>query len=198
MKLYMSPGSSSLAAHIALIEGGIDFTTIKVDFKAKQIEGGGDYRAITAKGYIPALGLDDGTVLTENVAVLAYLAEQSGQLTGGDPMLRWRLIEMLAFVATELHKRYAPLFTPGASETEKQAAREGLTGRFAILEPQLAGQDFILGNAMTTADCYLFAVLFWARNFVKLDLAPNLSAYLDRLMQRPAVIKALQDEGLAG
>lgn len=198
MKLYMSPGASSLAAHIALLEGGFDFTAIRVDFKAKTIEGGGDYRAVTPKGYIPALVLEDGSVLTENVAVLGYIAERAGQLASGDALLRWRLVEMLAFVATELHKSYSPLFTPGASDDAKQAAAKHLTGRFALLEPQLAGQDFILGDSMTTADCYLFAVLFWARNFVKLDLPPNLSAYLDRLMARPAVLKALQAEGLGG
>jgi glutathione S-transferase len=197
MKLYYSPGACSLADHIALIEGGLAFETEKVDLKEKRTETGEDYWRINPKGYVPALALDDGEILTENIAVLSYIADRGGKLMPKEGMLHWRVLETTAFVSTELHKNFKPFFKPAASDAEKDEARDMLAKRFGILEKQLGGRAFIVRDNMSIADCYLFVMLIWAKNIVKLPLPANLDGYYERLTQRPAIRTALADEGLA-
>ena len=196
MKLYYAPGACSLADHIALIESGLDFETEKVDLKARRTETGADYGAVNPKGYVPALALDDGELLTENIAVLGYIAEQADALGAAEGLPYWRLTEMLAYISTELHKNYKPFFMPGATDAEKQAAREMLQKRYAYLEEKLGDGGFILGDAMTIADCYLFVMLMWADKKAGVPIPPRLKDYYMRLGERPAVKQALADEGI--
>ncbi|WP_395336206.1 glutathione binding-like protein [Novosphingobium sp. BL-8H] len=195
MKLYYSPGACSLADHIALIEGGLPFEAINVDLKAKTTEDGGDFNAINPKGYVPVLGLDDGSVLTENVAILSYIAEQARDLGLPGEMGKFRVLEALAYMSTELHKGFKPFFS-GASEDDKARAREALSRRFALFDDRLAKQRFAVGDSFTVADCYLFVMLLWAQTKAGVDLPPNLSAYYGRLSAREGIRKALADEGL--
>lgn len=196
MKLYYHAGACSLADHIALAEAGLPYELVSVDLKAKTTEDGRDYRAINPKGYVPALELDDGEVLTENVAVLGYIAHEAGRLMPEHGLPHWRVLETTAFISTELHKNFKPFFNPASSQAEKDEAAKMLTGRFAILDRQLGERPFLLGEEMTVADAYLFVMLMWARNN-KLDLPGGLGAYFERLRARPSVMKALQEEGLA-
>lgn len=196
MKLYYSPGACSLADHIALIESGLTFETEQVDLKAKTTASGKDYTTINPKGYVPALALDEGGVLTENIAILSYIADRAGKLMPTSDLGRFRTLEALAYISTELHKGFKPFFMPGSSDEEKSAAKETLIKRLSLFEQALASQQFALGDSFTIADCYLFVMLFWARTKVGLGLAPKLSAYYDRLTARDGVAKALADEGL--
>jgi glutathione S-transferase len=198
MKLYFSPGACSLASHIALIAGGITHDLVKVDLKAKTTDGGEDFMTINPKGYVPALGLDDGEVLTENIAVLSYLGSQAPKLfpPASEGMIYWRTLETLAFVSTELHKNFKPFFNPKASEAEKDQARDTLTQRFGLMEARLGDRAFIVGEGLSVVDCYLFVTLFWASEKVKLALPEHLSAYYQRLRTLPAVAQALSEEGL--
>jgi glutathione S-transferase len=197
MKLYYSPGACSLADHIALIEADLPFDAVKVDLKTKKTADGGDYLAVNPKGYVPALGLDDGEVLTENVAILGYLADQAGTLMPGGALARYRLLEALAYISSELHKGFKPFFTPGASDEEKAAAKEALGKRYALFEQQLSSSKYLLGDAMSAADCYLFVMLFWSKTKADVPVPPNLAAYYERLSSRESVRRALSDEGLA-
>jgi glutathione S-transferase len=199
MKLFYSPGACSLADHIALIGSGLPFTLEKVDLQTKQTTSGIDYTQINPKGYVPALELDTGEVLTENIAILCYLSETSGKLMPPKEGLNhWRALETLAFISSELHKNFKPFFNPNASAEEKAAGGELLLKRFGVIEKQLEGHSFILGDTFTIADCYLFVTLFWAIGpKVGLSLPPSLLAYIDRLKQTPAVRTALEQEGLA-
>ncbi|MEJ5979596.1 glutathione transferase GstA [Novosphingobium sp. PS1R-30] len=196
MKLYYSPGACSLADHIALIESGLAFETEQVDLKSKTTASSKDYTTINPKGYVPALALDDSGVLTENIAILSYIADKAGKLMPIGDLGRFRTLEALAYISTELHKGFKPFFMPGSSEEEKSAAKETLTKRLSLFEQALASQQFVLGDGFTVADCYLFVMLFWAKTKVGLDIAPSLSAYYDRLVARDSVAKALADEGL--
>jgi glutathione S-transferase len=195
MKLYHAPGACSLADHIALVASGLPFDTERVDLKSKVTQSGGDYRKINPKGYVPALELDDGQVLTENIAILSFIADKSGTLSPGG-MDRWRVLEMLAFVSTELHKNFKPFFSPDATEQDKAKARETLSARFALVDQQLGGRHHIVGEGLTGADCYLFVMLMWASQKAGLQLPQGLAAYQDRMRQEPAVAKALRDEGI--
>lgn len=201
MKLYYSPGACSLSPHIILAESGLAFDLEKVDLAAKKTERGADYWKVNPKGYVPALELDDGQVLTEGPAVVQYLADLVPQKKLAPPsgtMERYRLQEWLNFISTELHKGFSPLFNPKAPEDWKSAARELLGKRVGIAARQLEGRSYLMGEVFTVADAYLFTVLRWAR-YVKLDLSPwpVLLAYLDRVAARPAVHAALVAEGLA-
>lgn len=197
MKLYYAPAACSLADHIALIESGLEFETEPVDLGAKRTATGADYMEINPKGYVPALALDGGELLTENIAVLGYIAERSGTLGAADGLPYWRLIEMLAYISTELHKGYKPFFKPGSSDEEKQAARETLGQRYAYLETRLGDRPFILGDTLTIADCYLFVMLMWADRKAGVPIPAKLGAYYRRLGARPGVRQALADEGIA-
>lgn len=196
MKLYYTPGACSLADHIALEEAELPHELVKVDLRTKTIEDGADFRAINPKGYVPALGLDDGEVLTENIAILLYIADKAGALIPADGIARWRVIETTAFITTELHKGFKPFFNPKASEAERDEARAALGDRFRRMEAQIGDRAFIVGDGMTIADAYLFVMLMWAGKFA-LDVPTQLAGYAERLKARPAVQRALVAEGLA-
>ncbi len=200
MKLYFSPGACSLSPHIVAHEAGIALQLQKVDLKTKTVATAGDYLAINPKGYVPALELDDGELLTEGPAIVQYLADRAPQTGLAPPagtLARYRLQEMLTYIGTELHKSYSPLFNP-ATPSETRAEREAyLLRRYAFIEAQLAGRQYLFGDTFTVADAYLFTVTNWAR-LVKLDLArfPNLLAFQARAAARPAVQAAMRAEGL--
>jgi glutathione S-transferase len=200
MKLYYSPGACSLSPHIVAEEAGIKLQYEKVDLKTKKLDGGEDYLAINPKGYVPALALDDGELLTEGPAIVQYLADRkpgSGLAPTAGTLPRYRLQEMLTYINSELHKNYGPLFnpaTPAALREEKVAA---LKKRYSLLEQQLQGKKFLFGDQFTAADAYLFTVTNWAPK-LKVDLSefPNLQAFQQRVAARPAVQSALKSEGL--
>ena len=194
MKLYLAPGACSLADHIALHEAGLAFDRIRVDLGTKRTEDGGDYTEVNPKGYVPALVLDDGQLLTENVAILSWVADRAPQLAPGGELGRSRLIEMLAFISTELHKPFIRSFFP-TSDAEKQAAEEIIRKRLGFLAARFRG-DYLFGSEFSAADAYLYVMLRWAR-MQGLDSPEPLPAFLDRVNARPAVRLALQHEGLA-
>lgn len=199
MKLYYSPGACSLSPHIVLREAGLEFVPVRVDLKTKKTEQGADYLAINPKGYVPALELDDGELLTEGPAIIQYVADlvPAKELApAAGTLARARLQEWLNLIATELHKSFTPLFR-GGSEDWKQAALDNIGRRFAFIDQHLARHDFLLGEQFSVADAYLFTVLSWPR-FVKLDMTPYpaLQAYAARVGGRPAVKEALRAEGL--
>lgn len=194
MKLYLAPGACSLADHIALHEAGFDFDPVQVDLKAKRTDDGRDYLQINPKGYVPALQFDDGQVLTENVAILSWVADQDPALAPSGPMGRYRLLEMLAFISTEIHKGFKPFFMPGASDAEKAAAAELIGKRFARLAGNLK-DDYLFGGLPSVADAYLFVMTMWAlKNGIALP--DPLPAFVARMKARPAVRLALEHEGL--
>lgn len=200
MKLYYKAGACSLSPHIVLHESALPFDIESVDLGSKKTGSGADYLNLNPKGYVPALLLDDGQLLTEGPAIVQYIADRvpEKQLApAAGTMERYRLMESLNFIGTELHKGFSPLFNPKAPEEWKAMARALLTKRIEVVAAQLAGRDYILGKTFTVADAYLFTVLGWA-GYVKLDLAPwpVLAAYLARVGARPAVRAAMLAEGL--
>jgi glutathione S-transferase len=193
MKLYLSPGACSLADHIALEEGEFQFDSIKVDLKAKKTERGEDYTTINPKGYVPALILDNGEPLTENIAILTWIADQRPALAPkSDALSRYRLLEMLAFISTELHKQFKPFFGGGSDEA-KEVARQTIAKRLEFLKGKVKG-DYLFGD-MSVADCYLFTMLSWA-NAPGVAVKHGLDSYFAKIKARPAVQKAMKDEGL--
>jgi glutathione S-transferase len=200
MKLYYSPGACSLSPHIVAHELGLPVAIEKVDTKAKTTESGRDYLQVTEKGYVPALELDNGDVLTEGPAIVQYLADLKAGTTlapANGTFARSRLQETLGYINSEIHKSYSPLFkadTPDATRTERL---EYLRKRYSLIEKTLAKQNWLLGDHFTIADAYLFTVTRWAE-FVKLDLSvfPALTAFQQRVAARPAVQAALAAEGL--
>jgi glutathione S-transferase len=203
MKLYYFPGACSMAAHIALREAGLPFDLEKVDLMgSRKTESGADFASINPKGYVPALQLDNGQILTEVGVVLQYVADQkpgSGLAPAAGTLERYRLMEMLNFITSELHKNFTPLFNPAASAEAKEAATANITKRMAYLNDQLAGKQYLLGDTFTVADAYLTTILGWCQ-FVKFDISawPNIGAFAGRVMGRPAVQATMQAEGLTG
>lgn len=200
MKLFYKAGACSLAVHIVLEESGLPYTIEAVDFATKQLASGGDFLAINPKGYVPALQLDSGEVLTEGPAITQYLADlvPAKQLAPANGTLeRTRLQSWLTFIGTELHKAFGPLFR-NAPDEWKQIVLSTLHQRLAYTDQQLAGQRFLTGDTFTIADAYLFTVLGWSK-YVGLDLSayPHLAAFTAAVAARPAVQRALKDEGLA-
>ncbi|HET7687312.1 MAG TPA: glutathione transferase GstA [Candidatus Macondimonas sp.] len=200
MKLFYSPGACSMAPHIALREAGLPFTLEKVDLRAKKTEHGTDFAAINPKGYVPALELDDGTLLTEAGVMLQYIADQapaSELAPAFGTMARYHLMETIHFIATELHKSAGALFNPAAPEEWRQVVLGLLGRRFGFIENRLGDRPYIEGGRFTVADAYLFTVLSWSRP-LKIDLAPwpGLLAYLARIGNRPKVNETLRAEGL--
>ncbi len=199
MKLYYSPGACSLASHIAAKEEGLALDLVRVDLKTHRTEHGDDYRRLNPKGYVPALELDDGSLLTENVAILIFIADQrpeAGLAPAPQSMARTRLIEWLAFLATELHKSFGPIFHHG-DDTLKTEARDTIEKWLVYVAAKLADRDFLMGDHFTVADAYLFVMLRW------LDLAqipmsrfPVLAAYRAKIAARPAVQAAMREERL--
>lgn len=201
MKLYMKPGACSLASHIALREVGAAFDLDQVDTDAKTTADGSDYRNVNAKGYVPALQLDSGEVLTEGASILQYIADTnpgSDLAPAAGTVERARLQEHLNYIASELHKAFGPFFHAGASDADKQSAGKAVAQKFDYVESLLAdGRAHLLGSAFTVADAYLFVVSNWA-NFVGIDLAgwPKLKAFVARVATRPTTQAALTAEGL--
>ncbi|MGB6055363.1 MAG: glutathione transferase GstA [Burkholderiaceae bacterium] len=198
MKLYFAPGACSLSPHIVLREAGLPFQLEKVDLRSKQTATGTDYRTVNPKGSVPALALDDGQVLTEGPAVVQYLADlvpEKRLAPAAGSMERYRLMEWLNFIGTELHKGFSPLFNPAMPPEAKRLAMERLISRFDYLETQLDHDRFLLGSQFTVADAYLFVILRWCQTF-ELDLSRWLGteAYFKRIEWRPAVQAALAAE----
>lgn len=199
MKLYYSPGACSLAPHIALREAGLTFEIEKVDLAAKKTERGADYWSINPKGYVPALQLDNGGTLTEVSAILQYVADQkpaANLLPAVGSAERYRAVEWIGFITTELHKGFSPLWKPTTPDAYKAIVLETLAKRLQFVESQL-GAQYLTGAAFTVADAYLFTVVSWAKP-LKVDLTPyaKLRALLERIAARPAVKAAMVAEGL--
>ena len=193
MKLYYAPGACSLADHIALHEAGLSFEHEKVDLKAKRTENGADYTKVNPKGYVPALTLDSGETLSENVAILDWIAHQDTSLKPSGQMGHTHLLEALAYLSTEIHKGFKPFFA-GAGDEEKSKAGETILKRMAYLAETMQG-DFLFGSDLSVADCYLFVMLLWAQKN-GLEAPGKLATFRDRMMERPAVRKAMMHEGL--
>lgn len=197
MKLYYTTGACSMASNIALREAGIPFEMSKVDKRTKRVDGV-EFVTINPKGYVPALRLDDGQVLTENVAVLQYIADLNPVAKLAPPagtMERYRLQEWLSFINSEVHKAFTPLFSSEATEETKTYARNYLAKRLAYLEGALGDNKYVMGDQFTVADAYLFTVLGWGAH-VGVDIGPKLKSYVDRVRARPHVIEAMTAEGL--
>lgn len=199
MKLYYAPGACSLAPHIALVEAGLPHEAVRVDLQAHRTADGQDYYALNPKGYVPLLVLDDGARLTEAGVVLQYIADRKpGTLAPeAGSLARYRVMEWLNFIATELHKGFGPLWNPGTPEATQQNARTQLGKRFAFVEQTLAKQPFLTGDAFGIADAYLFVMTNWC-DLLHVDLAayPAVRAFRERVRARPSVAQALREEGL--
>jgi glutathione S-transferase len=199
MNLYFSPGACSLSPHIVLREAGLPFSATQVDLKTKAIKGGGDFRAVNARGYVPVLELDSGARLAEGPAIIQYVADQVPQkklAPAHGSFERYQLQEWLNFITSELHKQFSPLFDPAFPEEQKARQRDKLASRFDWIVAQLGGRDYLMGE-FTVADAYLFTVLNWCQ-WTGIDLGrwPALQAYVARVAARPAVQAALKAEGL--
>ena len=199
MKLYYAPAACSLAPHIALSEAGLGHELVRIDLRTHTLPDGSDYAAVNPKGYVPVLELDDGTRLTEAAVILQYIADRNpGTLAPAfGSMERWRLMEWLNFIATELHKGFGPLWKPNTPAEYKTIVVDALGKRFDFIAPVLAAQPYLTGERFTIADAYLFTILNWAK-ILKVDLAkwPSLGQYLDRVAARPRVQQALREEHL--
>ena len=199
MKLYYSPGACSLSPHIALHEAGLAHTPVLASTQSHKLQDGTDYYGINPLGYVPLLELDNGERLREGPAIVQYLADQvpgKNLAPANGTMERYRLQEWLTFIGTELHKGHSPLFAPGTPEDYKPLVRERLQARFAWVDKQLAGKDYLLGQ-FSVADAYLYTVSRWGQ-YVGVDLSgfANIVAFQQRMEQRPAVQAALRAEGL--
>ena len=198
IKLYFTPGTSSLAPHIALREAGLDFDLVRVDLRRHQLADGSDFTAINAKGYVPVLELDDGERLTETAAILQYIADrvpESGLAPRAHTLARYRLQEWLAFIGSELHRSFVPLFRPDTPEDYRRCLQEGIASRLGHVAARLEGRNYLLGEHFTVADAYLFAVLAWT-SAVSIDIGrwPALAAFQQRVGRRPSVLEAIAAE----
>ncbi|RDI57853.1 glutathione transferase GstA [Microvirga subterranea] len=200
MKLYYTPGACSLAVHIAAREAGAPIALEKVDLATRKTETGADFSAINPKGYVPAVALPDGEVLTEAAALLLFVADgqpEAGLVPAPGTIERHRLHEWLTFITSEIHKGFGPLWNPTTPDAVRQATKDKLAQRFAYLDKVLASRPYLTGERFTVADGYLFTTVNWS-NYHAVDLAPypNLRAFLDRVAARPKVQEALAAEGL--
>ncbi len=199
MKLYYAPGACSLSTHIILREAGYKFDLEKVDLAARTTAGGDDFTKVNPKGYVPVLELDDGQLLTENIAIDEYLADQKQESTlapKAGTFERYRLIEWLAFISTEVHKPFGPLFNPDTPDATRQAQKDQLAKRFDYVAEQLKGKQYLMGE-FTVADAYLFTVLRWTgKTQIDMSRWPVLQTYMTRVEARPQVQAALKAEGL--
>lgn len=199
MKLYYTPGVCSLAPHINLREAGIEPELVRVDLKTHKTENGDDFYAINAKGYVPALEIEDGSLVTEGLAINLYIASKNpaAKLVPQAGSIEYiRLIETFAFISTELHKNFGPLFMD-MGDKAREFVMKKLASRFESISKQLGGQDYLMGDQFTIADAYLFTVLNWA-TMKKVEIAhlSNLAAFHARVAARPAVQAAMKAEGL--
>ncbi|MCW6030297.1 MULTISPECIES: glutathione transferase GstA [unclassified Pantoea] len=200
MKLYCKPGACSLSPHIVALECGLDFTQVNVDLQKKVTEQGEDYWQINPKGQVPALQFDDGSILTEGVAIVQYLADlkpDRNLLAPTGSLTRYHTLEWLSYVSSELHKGFSPLFRPDTPEEYKAIARAQLEKKYQQVNEALQDKQWLLGLRFTVADVYLFVVTRWAKA-IKLDLAglDALEEWFSRVAERPAVQAALKAEGL--
>jgi len=201
MKLYFTPGACSLSPHIVLRELGLDFDLEKVDLAAKTTASGADFKAINPKGYVPALRLPEGEVLTEGVAIVQFLADrhpQAGLAPAAGTVERARLQAHLNFMSAELHKAFSPLFNPQTTADQREAAKANIARRYDLIEQGLAdGRSFLLGEAYSVADAYLFTISTWAAPMgIDLSRWPRVKALVERVGKRPAVRAAMEAEGL--
>ncbi|OHC71278.1 MAG: glutathione transferase GstA [Rhodocyclales bacterium RIFCSPLOWO2_02_FULL_63_24] len=199
MKLYYSPGACSLSPHIALAEAGLAYSLEKVDLKTKKTETGADFFAVNPSGYVPALVLDNGEILTEGPAIVQYIADLAPDAKLAPPagsFERVRLQELLNFISTELHKSFSPLFNPAAPEEWKTFTRGLIGRRLDVIEKKLAGRDYLMGE-FSVADGYLFTILGWGR-MVGVDIMarPLLADYVARVKALAGVQRAMTEEGL--
>lgn len=201
MKLYYAPAACSLAAHIVAREAGLAFEAVSVDLGQHTLADGTDFHTINPRGYVPALRLDDGTLLTEVAAIVQYLGDQvpeAGLLPPAGTMERVHLQEWLTFVSSELHKAFSPwLWHKDTAESTRKAVRERIALRYGELERLLARQPYLLGERFSVADAYLFTIVSWSQPLmVSLKPYPALAAYQERIAARPHVQAALRAEGL--
>ena len=200
MKLFYKPGACSLASHITLRESGKDFTLDGVDLMKKHLENGDDFFAVNPKGQVPALLLDDGTLLTEGVAIMKYLADSVPDrqlLAPVSSISRYKTLEWLNYIATELHKGFTPLFRPDTPEEYKPTVRALLEKKMQYVDAALKEGQWICGSRFTIADAYLFTVLRWAYAVkLNMDGLENIAAYMKRVAERPGVAAALKAEGI--
>lgn len=202
MKLYYAPNTCSLSPHIVAAEAGIPLELEKVALASHRTATGADYRTVNPLGYVPALQLDDGELLTEGVAMVQYLADlrpESGLAPPAGTIARVRLQQWLTFVATELHKSFSPwLFHPEVGKPAQAYARERIAARFAFVERRLEESPYLVGSTFTAADAYCFAIVGWSRSTgVSLEPYPRLRSYLERIAERPQVREALRAHGMA-
>ena len=199
MKLYYSPGACSQAAHIVLHETQLPHESEAVDLKSHRTANGADYYAINPKGAVPALGIGD-EILTENGAILQYIGDKAGvnSLLPIEGMPRYRVIEWLAYLGSDVHKSFGPLFNPSLGDDVRKAQTDIVVKKLDFLETSLDGKDYLTGPSMTVADAYLFVMLGWTGHF-GIDLArwPNLTAFRKRMEERPSVQAVMKAEGLA-
>jgi glutathione S-transferase len=200
MKLYYFPGACALSPHIVALEAGVAVTMVKIDSKTKKTESGADFLAINSKGAVPTLQFDDGRVLTEGPAIVQYLADQkpeSGLVPRAGTFERYQLMEMLNYLTSEVHKSFSPLFNPAYSAETKEIFLANLAKKFDWLSGVLSQKTYLMGNAFTVADAYLFTLLNWT-GFLKIDLSkwPVLAEYKSRIGHRPKVQEAMRAEGL--
>ncbi len=202
MKLYYSPGACSLSPHIVALEAGIPLEIEKVDLRAKKTESGKDFWTISPRGYVPALDLGNGQVLTEGPAIVQYLADhkpEAGLAPANGTMERYRLQETLNFTTSELHKSIGSLFNPACKDAWREGVLAYADRRIGQLDKMLEGKQFVFGNGFSVADAYLFTVLNWTR-IHKIDMSkyPNVDAYMQRIGARPKVKEAMKAEGIGG
>ena len=200
MKLYYSPGACSLSPQIVLQETGLPYEAVLASTKTKKLQDGTDYYTINSKGYVPLLELDDGSRLTEGPAIVQYLADQVPEKKLAPPagtMARYRLQEWLNFITSELHKGIGGLFNPAMPEEAKALMREKGLSRLKWVDAQLKGKAYLMGDAFSVADAYLFVIAGWTAH-VGIDISSlkNLGAFMERMRARPAVQAALKAEGL--
>lgn len=200
MKLYYLTGACSLASNISLREAGLKFELVKVDRKTKRAADGLDFMEVNPKGYVPALTLDSGETLTENTAILQYVADRNPAAKlapAAGTMERYRLIEWLGFINSELHKGFSPLFRAEAHEAVKDYTRNNLTARLDYTERALGTRSYLMGEQYTVADAYIFTVLGWGAH-VGVDIGrwPQLKRLHERVGARPQTLEALKSEGL--
>src|SRR5688572_12953033 len=198
MKLYYSPGACSLSPNIVAREAGIALELVKVDLGARKIATEGDFLAVNPKGYVPALQLEEGEVLTEGPAIVQYLADrkpESQLVPAAGTLERYRMQEMLGYINSEIHKVYSPLFNPATPAATVDERKAYLKKRYKLIEDRLADRPYLFGDRFTAADAYLFTVTSWA-SAVKLDLSEyaNLAAFQKRVAARPAVQEAMRAE----
>ena len=200
MKLYYAPGACSLSPHIALLEAGLPYDLVKVDLRAKKLENGDDFLKVNPKGQVPVLALDSGELVTEGPVIVQMIADKAGKnlAPARDSEERYKLLEWLNYVKTELHKNLGPMFSPLLADDAKPFFKDRAMGKFKYLETALTGRDYLMGKQFTVADGYLFTMLMWATDRLKFDLSdmPNLLAYKARVTARPKVQEALTKEGL--